>query len=1237
MMMEHRSLDPYEQQLLKVFDSYDYDQKGSLDRDGLVQLCQTLQLEERGTELIKCLLNEAKRRATFVEFKDALLALLGNIQNSSENINQVDGSPEREVSPKFVYGSKKYGRRSRPRSDEIVSPIKERNDSKCNINNNVNSVQRSNSQSDVLYTKKRKTSVNLKRCTSFPGSNLIDNEYNDETFINNHLICTESMLREAWKKLGVGEDGYLNQTELILVCNAIGLNELANGVLRQISDRLINDFDHRISFEELLEILQRDEAWSDVLNSTPKSDLNISCPSNDSIFLNSKSVQYITLGPRGNGYINIDTLIELWEMAGITSPKLLINDLGFTSNDIDIVELASVLEKEIKGIQETSRSDFSNPHIALLQAVLALYQSEIKCLKNILEQMQAEREKLKSDVSEANNRASLLAQEVDDNHAKMEKSTLKQVRHLEQRHSEILKDLTEQFSNEKDQMSSLNKNLEERIKNLETEEYRLRSDLNVAHKYHSSIEKENQTLSNQVTELEQARDTLNEQVRSLEYEKQQSHDSEQLHIQSLVAKLSELQLENVRLRDRNDEMQSEIESLVRSKTVVNASFSDTSIDNVPVLLCEGVGGGHGAKRRSDESPSKDLNVLGLGDTSPRLGKVRKFQKNKDILELPFTSSESGFETELDCLDSSLSNTSNETDDLVMRLQAKVDALEQVLLENSIPLPSHFASESESDSALLKVKKLTGNSDDIERLLIDLKDDIQRLYLKNTANEDVKRINDNFERLVSTGLNVGPVTSSVSTPEIITHFEAFKKQTNDASTETEPNNKRNFQPNEIDPQHDQLLNERLKKIEEENEALKSKCEELQQCLQQLENEYVNCEKYWENTLEEERKVFEQEQIQYSEHLNQLTGKIAEYEEEFVEKKNRLPPIEEKRNLEEQFTDLEQEFEDYKDSAEFQLDEKDREIADLKEKLEEVVKNEKELTSISIQTEIEPKSYNLSNHVVECTNLFSSNTMPYPLSVQDKSTQLSEDSIPINLIPPNNSSTSVWNQQENSEPMMIHHNLDTTTSLPATVSFQTQTNFSEENVEVKQSLSMYDLPSTSTEPARSSSSQRIAAPLRPKRMRKHDKASQRLYSKKTQDVPHQHHQNENENGAKYCVNDRVVVPLDTLHNMNARIHHLEIRCRQLQMFIKQQHFHADQVLQHSWQTHREEKLQLQFALKTTQEKLERQFRICNEQLERLAKNDMLVKDIYVENAFLVANVQRLEQKCNLLSQCNATNSV
>ncbi|KAK9753426.1 hypothetical protein QE152_g3486 [Popillia japonica] len=133
-----------------------------------------------------------------------------------------------------------------------------------------------------------------------------------------------------------------------------------------------------------------------------------------------------------------------------------------------------------------------------------------------------------------------------------------------------------------------------------------------------------------------------------------------------------------------------------------------------------------------------------GDGSPRLGKVRKFHKNKDVLELPFTSSESGFETELDCLDSSLSNSCNETDDTVTRLHAKIEVLEQILTEHSIPLPSDYASQSETDSALDKVRAFPEHSTRLEELLIELKNDIGRLL---PSQDDASALAGKIERLI----------------------------------------------------------------------------------------------------------------------------------------------------------------------------------------------------------------------------------------------------------------------------------------------------------------------------------------------------------------------------------------------------------------------------------------------------------------------------------------------------------
>lgn len=157
-------LDPYEQQLLAVFNRYDYNQVGSLDEQGLKELCQTLQLQEQGIELISNLLNEpSKSRVKFMEFKDALLTLLDNMQNNHStseqfNENETKSSPEREVSPKYIYGSKKYGRRSRPKADLNLDEQNDLNFLNIAVKVNKDStVQRSNSE--VSHSKKKKNKL----------------------------------------------------------------------------------------------------------------------------------------------------------------------------------------------------------------------------------------------------------------------------------------------------------------------------------------------------------------------------------------------------------------------------------------------------------------------------------------------------------------------------------------------------------------------------------------------------------------------------------------------------------------------------------------------------------------------------------------------------------------------------------------------------------------------------------------------------------------------------------------------------------------------------------------------------------------------------------------------------------------------------------------------------------------------------------------------------------------------
>lgn len=631
--MEPVGLDPYEQQLLAVFNRYDYDNVGSLNEQGLKELCQTLQLQEQGTELISNLLKEpSKSRVKFLEFKDALLTLLGNMQkghNGSEqtNENESKGSPEREVSPKYIYGSKKYGRRSRPKTDLNSD---EQNDlNYLNTGNKVNkdcTVQRSNSE--VSHSKKRKTNFRLKRCTSLPSredSNPFQSDFlNSDSFSDeNDPIYTEEMLRRAWKSLGVGKDGYLNQSELILVCDAIGLHNLASAVIRQLSHKSSLDYNHKISFQELLEALKHDETWVDLLNPESMMRNHHSIISATSSFPDSQTFQYISLGPDGNGIISSDTIIDMWESVGITAPKELLHDLGFNSRQIKIAELASVLDTGLKSIHESTETSYSNPHISLLQANLTLYQSEIKCLKHIMDQLNEEKDKLRSDIVEANNRATLLAQDVDDHHLKIQESTRNQVKLLEQRHSEILKNLSKKFSEEKEEFREFNYSLEQKISNLEQESSKLKNDLSTVKKYLSTVETENSQLSCKIADLHEVKETLQKQVLILENECRKYNELNHDNIKPLLEKLSRLEIENGQLRDQSDEMAAEIDalnseiSMLRSREeiivedVAPCNTLDESMENAEnslSIMC-----GSGAKRRNDCSPSKDVSLYNSGE------------------------------------------------------------------------------------------------------------------------------------------------------------------------------------------------------------------------------------------------------------------------------------------------------------------------------------------------------------------------------------------------------------------------------------------------------------------------------------------------------------------------------------------------------------------------------------------------------------------------------------------------
>uniref|UniRef100_A0A3B4TG11 Ninein-like n=1 Tax=Seriola dumerili TaxID=41447 RepID=A0A3B4TG11_SERDU len=117
--MEEAEHTHYVAQLKAEFDSCDTTATGFLDRDELTALCQKLQLDAHLPLLLDTLLGERTyARVNFEEFKEGFVAVLSrslDFSTSEDDSSYLEPVPE-EVKPKFVKGTKRYGRRSRPDS-----------------------------------------------------------------------------------------------------------------------------------------------------------------------------------------------------------------------------------------------------------------------------------------------------------------------------------------------------------------------------------------------------------------------------------------------------------------------------------------------------------------------------------------------------------------------------------------------------------------------------------------------------------------------------------------------------------------------------------------------------------------------------------------------------------------------------------------------------------------------------------------------------------------------------------------------------------------------------------------------------------------------------------------------------------------------------------------------------------------------------------------------------------------
>ncbi|CAB1343503.1 unnamed protein product, partial [Coregonus sp. 'balchen'] len=529
--MDEEEQNRYVAQLKEEFDSCDTTGTGYLDKEELSSLCHKLSLDAHLPLLLDTLLGPHHyARVNFEEFKEGFVAVLSSsldFSTSEEESSYLEPVVPEEVKPKFVKGTKRYGRRSRPdRPDsdltaeledsppfrteqKELSPAGVRR-AKLRRSTSLESVESLKSDEDAGSHKdtihqtfeaqgqqkrwKRDSSESLLRSPG-PGAEVAD-----------------SQMRAVWEELGVGGGGFLNRQELSLVCDHLGLQDLNPEELDALFRKLDTDLDGRISLRKFQKGLYREEgvpvptSSSTPIRPNPQRSLQQTFEER-MVRSTSPSLLSATVGQRlltrlddGSGCTSPERVITLWNEEGIRNSR-------------DILQLL------VSGN-------------GIHQAALISYKNEIQFLQVLADQACQERDKVKADLEWADRRNLQLVREVDDRHATIESLNETKIKGLEQEFRDRLMALRSESEQESEVL----------LQQVEFERAKLKEEVEVLHAQDASLQEEicNATQFGSLDPNNTG--LLNQEERFSEI-------------------IKEYKLQCRELRDRNDELNSEVEML----------------------------------------------------------------------------------------------------------------------------------------------------------------------------------------------------------------------------------------------------------------------------------------------------------------------------------------------------------------------------------------------------------------------------------------------------------------------------------------------------------------------------------------------------------------------------------------------------------------------------------------------------------------------------------------------------
>ncbi|KAJ8014305.1 hypothetical protein DPEC_G00038870 [Dallia pectoralis] len=641
--MDEERQNRYVAQLKEEFDSCDTTGTGYLDKEELTALCHQLSLDAHLPLLLNTLLGPHHYvRVNFEEFKEGFVAVLSrslDFSTSEEETSYLEPVVPEEVKPKFVKGTKRYGRRSRQDrpSSELTADSEDRIEQKEPSPAGVRraKLRRSTSLESVESLKSDEETGshkdNIHQTFEAQGQQKRWKRDSTESLLHSPGLradVTDVQMRALWEELSVGGGGFLNRQELALVCDHLGLQELNTEELDSLFRKLDTDLDGKVSLREFQKGLLRDGVVSAPTSSSTPIRLNVQrslqqkeqartenmyCTSSlisgcgllkwaveDNIRSfgvghvyafqafeervvrsTSPSILSATVGQKlltrlddGSGCTSPERVIALWTEEGIRNSSDILQTLDFPLEErVSLAELTLALDNELlvsgNGIH---------------QAALISYKNEIQFLQVLADQACRERDKVKADLECADRRNLQLVREVDDQHTTIESLNETKIRGLEQEYRDRLTALRSESEQEGEvllqQLESDRAKLKQEVEVLKVQDASLQEDVCNATQENRRLEDEVGVLQGKLSEADDTISKLQRDLDQLLLEKFGSQDQNNTGLLNQEERFSEIikeyELQCRELQDRNDELNSEVETLRSQGTGRSRRARDTS-------------------------------------------------------------------------------------------------------------------------------------------------------------------------------------------------------------------------------------------------------------------------------------------------------------------------------------------------------------------------------------------------------------------------------------------------------------------------------------------------------------------------------------------------------------------------------------------------------------------------------------------------------------------------------------